>query len=183
MSISTAPTSAAVSITIKRTKDLQPNTKRQIDMLTHAEFGAIDLVRRYQWAEPDWIASATIGREIVSFVGLLKRTVLFDGKPMNVCGISNAVTPPEHRRKGYARALMEQIELFIFKDLKADCGLLLCRDHLVSYYQSLGWYTVSCPLVFNQQDGKKTWAANTMLCTQPSGKFAPSNIDLQSLPW
>jgi GNAT superfamily N-acetyltransferase len=183
MSVMTAPAATAVSITIKRAKDLHPSTKRQIDTLTHEEFGALDLVRRYQWAEPDWIAIATTGREIVSFVGILKRTVLFDGKPVNVCGISNAVTPPAHRRKGYSRALMEQIELFMFKDLKAECGLLLCRDHLVSYYEKLGWYTTSCPLVFNQQDGKKTWAANTMLYTQHSGKLAPGNIDLQSLPW
>jgi predicted N-acetyltransferase YhbS len=174
---------ADIAVTIKRTKDLHPTTKRQIDLLTHEEFGNVDLVRRYQWAEPDLMATATKGREIVSFVGLLIRTVLIDGKPAKVLGVSNAVTPPEHRGKGYSRAVMQEVIDFAFKEVKAECALLLCRDHLVPYYEKLGWYVVKCPLQFNQLDGKKIWTANTMLYSLNGARLSPQMIDLQSNPW
>jgi hypothetical protein len=178
------PTSAReLVVTIRRVKELPPSTKRQVDLLTQGEFGALDLVRRYQWAEPHWMAVATKGREVVNFVGVLEHTVLFDGQPTRVVGISNAVTPEEHRRKGYSRAVLDEVCAMMFRDGKADCGLLLCRDHLVAYYEKLGWYAVKCPVQLDQQDGKKVWMGNTMLYSPIGRKFEPSIIDLQSYPW
>ncbi len=173
-----------ITIAIQRTKDLPPALRQQIDMLTHQEFGHLDIVRRYKWAEPDWMAVARRGREIVSFVGIVNKRVLFDAEAVKVAGLSNAVTPAEHRHKGYATSVLEEVYRFMFNELKAECGLLLCRDHLVPYYEHAGWYVVGCSLQFNKPDGsKETWQANTMLHTGTAGQFTPTAIDLQGYPW
>lgn len=175
---------SGIIITIQRMKDLQSAARQQVDMLTHQEFAHLDLVRRYRWAEPDWMAIARRGREIVSFVGIISKNVMIDTEQIKIGGLSNAVTPKEHRGRGYATAVLNELYPFMFNELKAEHGLLLCRDHLIGYYQKNGWYRVDCPLEFNKQDGTKTvWPANTMLYTPSEQQLSPTAIDLRGFPW
>jgi len=174
-----------ISITIKRTKDLLPAARQQINMLTQEEFGRLDIVRRYQWADPDWMAIANLNREIVSFAGLLARMITMDERQVKIAGVNNAVTPQEHRGKGYASALLSHAYEFMFKDLRAEHALLLCRDHLVEFYEKLGWYKISCPVQFTKPDStKEIWVANAMLYTPANeARISPKFVDLRGYPW
>jgi len=44
-----------------------------------------------------WSANA-----LVSFLTILKREALFDGRQVILGGVSSVMTPPEHQRNGYA---------------------------------------------------------------------------------
>lgn len=48
------------------------------------------------------------GERVLSHVGVLEMNLVVAGRPMRVGGIHAVVTHPDHRRRGYCRALMEE---------------------------------------------------------------------------
>jgi predicted acetyltransferase len=173
-----------LSISIEKTATLQPALRHQIDAMTKEQFGGDELVRSLAWSEPNWTVVVKEGSSLASFLHIVERVTLFDGKKTSVAGINNVITPPEHRGKGYATDALGEAQYVMFNKLKVEFGLLLCADDLVPYYEKLGWYAVDCPLTFSQPDGKKhTWQAAAMLLAPNGSQPKPKKIDLQGTPW
>jgi len=71
----------------------------------------------------------------------LKQLVGHDPNGRNMVVFTLAVLP-EYRRQGIARQLMEQFAKEV-RGLKKENILLMCKQHLIRYYESMGFEHVS----------------------------------------
>ncbi len=169
-------------IEIKKHGELSAQVKAELNSYIDTEFGHIPLVKETEWARPDWTVIRYEGNCIATFYNIVEREISIDDKTFKVGGINNVITPKAFRGHGYAAKTLKATEYLLFEDLNCDLGLLLCADNLVPFYKKLNWYTVACPVYFDQSTGKKLWASNTMLLTKKE-KMDPRKIELKGLPW
>lgn len=169
-------------IEITAYSELDNEIKSKLENFVEGEFGHIPIVKKTEWAKPDWTIILYHNNEIAAFYNIIEREILIDGTNVKIAGINNVITPKEFRGNGYASKVLRKTEALIFEDLKSELSILLCADNLIPFYKRLNWYKVDCPVYFNQADGKKLWKANTMLLTKKD-KLNPKKIDLNGLPW
>lgn len=164
--------------------DISPSLLAILSKHIDEEFGHVAFVQQRSWAIPDWVVLLEEQAEIVTFCNVVEREVTLDGKRCKIAGINNVITPKAHRGKGHSSRVLREIKSFLFGELKADFGLLLCADPLVPFYTRLGWYTVNSHLVYNQPQGKEVYDSNIMLLLKENHeKIFPKSIDLNGLPW
>jgi GNAT superfamily N-acetyltransferase len=172
-----------VKVSCSRYFELPAERRQQLGTLANAEFARFALVRETQWTPPDWSYLAFEGDELAAFYNIIERTVKVDGESVRVAGLNNLVTLPAHRSRGVASRLLRETQQQWFESLGAECGLLLCADALLPFYERLGWQKVESRVSYTQPDGPRTWAANCMLLN-PLAKLAVAReIDLCGLPW
>lgn len=169
-------------IEIIKHSELNSQSKKKLDSFIEEEFGNIPIVKDTEWATPDWTIIQHVNNEIVTFYHIVLREILIDGENFKISGINNVITPMEFRGKGYSSKTLRETEHLIFDDFDCDLGLLLCADELIPFYERLNWYSVNCPVFFEQSTGQKLWNANTMLLTKKE-KLYPKIINLNGLPW
>ena len=171
-----------MQIQISRYRELDRARRDQIDQAAWVEFEKYAIVRETEWAEADWTFLGFEGGELVAYFNLVDRVVQFDGVPVRVAGVNNMVTMPAHRGRGHASRLLREAQPQWFASLGFEAGLLLCADALVSFYERLGWRTVSCPVVYAQPDGEWTWKASCMVLEREP-IVTEHRVDLRGPPW
>ncbi len=169
-------------IEIQKYSELKNQIRNQLDLLIEEEFGHIPLVKEIKWATPDWTIINYYENEIATVYNVIERTVTIDNEQLKAAGINNVITRPKFRGKGFSTSTLADTEHFLFDNLEAKLGLLLCAEHLVPFYRRLSWYNINCKVYFNQASEKKLWTANTMLLSKMSN-YDPGKIDLNGLPW
>lgn len=165
--------------------DRLPETRRsELAAAASNEFDRFPIVQQTTWAVPDWSVLGTVDGRLACFYHVVLRSVRFDGEAVPVAGLNNLITLPPCKGRGLASRLLRETESWWFEALGARCGLLLCADALVPYYERLGWRSVPSAVRFAQPGlPSQSWAANCMLL-HPDGRAAsPQVIDLQGLPW
>ena len=167
---------------IKKHSELDRELKRKLDNFIEEEFGHIPIVKETEWAKPDWTIILFQNGHIATFYNIIERKILVDSNEMKIAGINNVITPKKFRGNGFATKILRETESFIFEDLKSELAVLLCADNLIPFYNRLNWNKINCSVYFEQSDGKKLWAANTMLLTKKD-KLNPMKMDLNGLPW
>lgn len=145
-------------------------------------FGHIPFVKQRQWAQPDMSYSLKKENELLAFFHIVLRDVEVDGAIIPVAGLSNLITPHQHRGNGYASALLTQGFSTIFSQLNVKHSLLLCKDELIPFYQQLSWYVIKSQVVFMQKHGAEHYHTNTLLLSA-GAPLNPTDIDLKGLPW
>lgn len=177
-------------VQIKDYLKLDSSIKQQINKVTFDTFGHIEIVNKYKWAEPSWTAFIEVDLEVVSFVNLIERDILFSWKnsldktkSFKTIGINNLITLPKFRQKGYAETLMNEVQKFAFDKLKAEYCLLLCADSMIEFYEKYEWKRVNADLYFLQDDLEIKWESNFMILSKHKVKELPSVVDLCGLPW
>jgi hypothetical protein len=163
---------------------ITPGLKQELDHYVREEFGHVPFVQERSWASPDWTVLYYEEDQLATFYNIVERTITADGVPYKVAGINNVITPKAFRGKGYSTRTLRETEAFLFEELKADYGLLLCADALLPFYSRLNWYTINSTLYYDQPSGKQLYDSNIMLL-QASGKekLYPKEINLNGLPW
>lgn len=169
-------------IKIEAYKMLSEERKELLEELIDEQFGDIPFVNQTQWAAPDWSIIKEKEGELVSFYNIVERIVNFDHEEVKVAGISNVITPNEHRKNGYASKMLAESEAFIFDELKVNHGLLLCADPMIPFYESLGWYLVESDVYITQPDGVKRLESNVLIRSNTT-RVCPQKINLNGLPW
>ena len=169
-------------IKFERYENISEKDKEKLSGLIDDEFGDIPIVSQIKWASPDWTIFSEKNDELVSFYNIVLRDVAFDQSEFKIAGISNVITPNKHRKNGYASKMLTDSEAFIFNEISANYGLLLCADPMVPFYERLGWYLVESDVYFNQSGGKQLWESNARILSD-SANIYPEVIDLNGLPW
>ena len=169
-------------IEIKKYAGLSDPVKEQLNFFIEEEFGHIPIVNETEWATPDWTIIYYHDDQIATFYNIIEREIIADNHRFKAGGINNVITPKAFRGQGYSSKLLRDTRNLLFDDLNCALGLLLCADALIPFYERLGWYTVDCPVHYDQSTGKKLWQANTMLLS-PKELIIPDSIDLNGLPW
>ncbi|WP_299821187.1 GNAT family N-acetyltransferase [uncultured Pontibacter sp.] len=164
--------------------DLSPAESEALEHHVTTVFGNVPFVQNHSWAQPDWSFIKLENGEVATFYNVVLREVSMDGKPYNVAGINNVITPEKYRGKGYASHILQLTQDFLYNELCPAYGLLLCADALLPFYSRLGWYKVATELYYDQPEGRQLYDSNVMLFA-PAGqpKLKPQRIDLNGLPW
>lgn len=76
--------------------------------------------------------------KVVSHVSVPWKYIRHEGQTYKAFGISEVVTHPSFRKRGYALQLMENAAAFI-EDSQPDISLFTCDASLIDFYKQCGW--------------------------------------------
>jgi hypothetical protein len=114
---------------------------------------------------------------------IFDRSVQIDGIATRIGGVGQVMTPPEHRRRGFAALALAEAKRTIFETMGAPLGMLFCQADMVPYYSRRGWQALSCPVWIDHPSGKVVWPHWAMILARPGESWAPQSIDACGLPW
>lgn len=172
-----------MNIQVARYLELPPELRERIDEAAWGEFGKFEIVRQTEWATPDWSFLAYEAGELVAYYNLVERIVRIDDAATRVVGVNNLVTMAGHRGRGHASRLLRETQPRWISELSVEAGVLLCADALLPFYSRLEWRRVSCPIVYAQRNGPRTWSESGMLWEPEGGRMPCRQLDLCGLPW
>lgn len=136
-----------------------------------------------EWSPAQWGVFVRDLGELVSYTGVVMREVLVDGSPVPGGGIGGVATHPDRRGRGYAPLGMGRA-LDFMATRGVQFALLVCREPLVAYYESLGWRRFEGETLVEQHGQQEVFVFNVVMVGDVTGK-APSTgtIDLLGPPW
>jgi predicted acetyltransferase len=171
-----------MKIEIIESTKIGEDLSRELAKRVQREFGHVEIVKTHKWAEPTWSFLGWKNDEVVSFLNIIDRQGQVDGKQVQLLGLNNVITEPNHRGKGYSKKLNLAALDFMSKQNPDGLGVLFCADNLMPFYSSLGWEKFSGKTIVWQPSGEKVWPSNCM--TYSFGAMAPlGEINLKGLPW
>lgn len=162
--------------------------RQQLRALGEAVYGPDDQSEPLDmtWAstEVSVIVRREAGGDIAAHAGILARECLVDDRRMRIGGIGGVKSHPELRGTGLGRAAMTKAQELLQDRLKVDFGLLVCPDHVVPFYQRLGWEEFLGDLWVEQRGGRIRFTANDpMVYSIRQDAPRTGTIDLLGLPW
>jgi GNAT superfamily N-acetyltransferase len=113
----------------------------------------------------------------------VQRTIMVGGLLFHVGGISGVATLPEFRGRGLASQAVRAAMQFIKDELKLEYCLLTTGLHRKTFYENLGWQTISEPTYFDQPSGRMKNGGLTMVLSLSGKPWPPGEINLCGLPW
>jgi hypothetical protein len=134
-------------------------------------------------SEQEWRVLVRADGRLASHVGISRRRVMVDGAAMCVGAVGGVWTGPEFRGRGLASAAMGAATEFLCGELGVAAGLLLCRDRVASFYESVGWSRVPGPAVFDRPGGEVVWRLPVLVSLCRLDTWPDATIDLRGLPW
>lgn len=161
---------------------LSPAIKKEIFDRADREFGHVPIVREHVWSEPRWSMLGIVNDEIVSMLNIVDRHASADGAAVQLFGLNNVITEPQHRKQGYSAILNRNFLQFIADRNPDGYGLLFCADDLISFYSRFGWTRFDGAVIVHQPSGEKTWPSNAMYYSRTGPRLWKS-INLCGLPW
>jgi aminoglycoside 2'-N-acetyltransferase I len=93
-------------------------------------------------------------------VGLLVRAGSLDGAAVEIGGVGSAKTHPRAEGRGYASAGLRLAAAALNDDHHVAVSLLVCRGHLLPFYNGLGWLSFAGHLFVDQPAGRTEFTLN-----------------------
>jgi GNAT superfamily N-acetyltransferase len=137
-----------------------------------------------EWAAPEWgVFVSDDAGTLLSYTGIVIRIATVDGSPVLAGGIGGVATHPSHRGKGYAPlGIARALEFLLSRDIAF--ALLVCRDELVAYYESLGWRLFDGTVINTQFGDREVFTFNNVMVDDLKAPAPNSGtIDLQGPAW
>jgi hypothetical protein len=141
--------------------------------------------RHVRWAPVDFSVLVWDPEgELVSHVGLVVRAGTLDGAAVTIGGVGSVKTHPRAEGRGYASAGLRRAAAILRDEHRVAFSLLVCQEHLLSFYARLGWLAFPGRLVVEQPSGPTVFTINRAMVL-PGLRPAPGDgtIDLNGLPW
>jgi GNAT superfamily N-acetyltransferase len=170
-----------MSIEIKQTETLSADDWQRLYGWGEDIFGANHF--NLTWRPKDLHFLLYNDGELFSHVGVLRHTVFVEDKPVIVGGVGGVATLPDAQKKGYAKMLMRHAAEFFEREWKVDAGLLFCLPLMIAFYESLGWQTVSEPVLIEQPNGAIESPIGIMVLPFNDNVRQNGKVELRSLPW
>jgi GNAT superfamily N-acetyltransferase len=146
---------------------------------------AVSPGRHFQWAPPEYsILVFTLEGELVSHVGIVVRMGTLDGAAVKIGGVGSVKTHPRAQGRGYASAGLRRAATALHDDHRVAFSVLVCREHLLPFYNHLGWLPFAGRLLVAQPTGPTVFTINCPMVLAGLGA-APQDgtLDLKGLPW
>jgi GNAT superfamily N-acetyltransferase len=135
-----------------------------------------------EWSPQQWGVFVNDDGVLVSYTGVVIRDVVADGSRVLGGGIGGVATHPARRGKGYAPLGMGRALDFLHSR-GVQFALLVCREQLVAYYESLGWRRFTGEMLVRQHGEREVFTFNDVMVGDLTGKAPTSAIDLLGAPW
>lgn len=153
----------------------------------------VRLVSDLRWAEldadTDYLIRLWDDDELRACAWVTQRLVSVSGRETRVAGIRGVVTDPDHRRRGYGRAVMEQAQDLMRSLAGVEFALLFSSVMAVPFYESLGWCAIRGPVTCDQPSGRINYtealptAPVMVLRLRASAELPVGPVDVQGFPW
>jgi len=132
-----------------------------------------------------WSVMAKPDQRVVSQTGILYRVIRVGDVLLPVGGLSTAVTLPQARGRGYARAVVASATAFVGVWLWARFAVVLCAADATGFYEHLGWRKVNEPISYPRAGGQQPLLNRTamVLACQGEAEWPSGPIDLCGAPW
>ena len=134
-------------------------------------------------AAADWHIMVLVDAKLASNVDIFVRMGTVAGQTFRMGGIGNVMTLPDYRGRGYASQAMDKARTFMSQVLKLEFAVLICEEHLIPFYESLGWQCVNAPVYFDQPGGKTLNPQATMFLTCSERSWVDGEVYLGGLPY
>lgn len=118
-----------------------------------------------------------------------QRTVMVSDRETLVAGVRGVVTDPDHRHRGYGRAVMERAHELMRSFADVEFALLFSSVMAVPFYENLAWRAIRGPVMCDQPSGRIDYtkalptAPVMMLGLRPSADLPAGPVDVRGLPW
>jgi GNAT superfamily N-acetyltransferase len=132
-----------------------------------------------------WSVMAKPDQRVVSQTGILYRVIRVGDVLLPVGGLSNVMTLPETRGRGYARAVVASATAFVGVWLWAPFAVVLCAADATGFYERLGWRKVNERVSCKRSGGQQalTNRLAMVLPCQGEAEWPSGPIDLCGAPW
>jgi len=138
----------------------------------------------FVWQAPLWHVLALVEEEPVSYLGICRRRVRAGDTDIPVAGVGTVMTPAQHRKQGYASAVLARAASCMREVIDADFGLLVTDPKRFPFYGRLGWQPVKGRVHFSQPDGSTHhWDDVAMILPLTGRPWPAGPTDLCGLPW
>jgi GNAT superfamily N-acetyltransferase len=146
-----------------------------------------------RWADldeaTDYLVQLHDDSELRACAWVTRQTISSSGRELRVAGVRGVLTDPEHRRRGYASAVMDQAQTLMRSFGDCDVAVLFSSVMAVPFYESFGWRALPGPVTVEQPDGRIDYTealptAPVMALPLRRGADLPlGRIDVHGLPW
>ena len=121
--------------------------------------------------------------DLACHVGITFRTVIWNGRKVQIGGIGGVATREDCRRRGYA-GLALGAAIQTLRDHEAvRFAMLFCEPHNFAFYQSRGWHPFTGEIYAEQPQGRIRFEAMTPFVFDISRAPREGTVDLCGLPW
>lgn len=170
------------SAELKATADLTDGEVADLAAMKEAVYPEPPSNQR-EWAPREWGVFVRSDGELVSYTGIVLRRGAVGDEPVTIGGIGGVATHPSHRGRGYAALGMGRaLDFMLAQD--ADFALLVCRDELVPYYESLGWRLFEGTAINTQFGEREIFDFNRVMVGDLRSKSPrEGTIDLRGPAW
>jgi GNAT superfamily N-acetyltransferase len=188
-------TFVAMSIVVRPYRDLEPEELEKWQRLVKKAYppGEARLGSDLRWAEldsaTDYLIRLWDEEELRACAWVTRRTVSVSGRETRVAGIRGVVTDPDHRRRGYGRAVMERAQELMRSFADCEFALLFSSVMAVPFYENLGWHAIRGPVVCDQPSCPIDYtealptAPVMVLGLRQSAEWPTGPVDVRGLPW
>jgi aminoglycoside 2'-N-acetyltransferase I len=154
--------------------------------------GEVRLGSDLRWAdldaETDYLIRFREDGELRACAWVTRRTVAISDQEVQVAGVRGVVTDPDHRRRGYGRAVMERAHALMGSFADCDFALLFSSVMAVPFYESLGWRALDGSVTCEQPGGRIDYTdalptAPVMALALRPADLPSGPIDVLGLPW
>lgn len=145
-----------------------------------------DIVEAFTWQNKDGMGfgiHAYSGDEFVGFAHVFERMGRLDDRPVSMGCLGSVMIAKPHQGRGVGTTVVTTAGDVIFKNLKVDLGVLVCKTLLVPFYERLGWRRFTGPVVVQQPDGKIPWPFEAMVLTGENQTSISGKLDLCGFPF
>ena len=132
---------------------------------------------------PEDEAEETVKPGLACHVGIYFRTVMWNGRKVNIGGIGGVATREDCRRQGYASLALDAAVQTMRHHEAVQFGLLFCEPHNFAFYQSRGWHPFTGEVYAEQPEGRVRFEAMAPFVFDFTRKPRQGVIDLCGLPW
>jgi GNAT superfamily N-acetyltransferase len=186
---------ARVAVEARLYRELMPDEIDEWERLARAAHppDEVRLGSDLRWADlapgTDYLIRLREEGELRACAWVTKRTVIVSGNEVRVAGIRGVVTHPDHRRRGFGRAVMDQATELMRSFADCDFALLFSSVMAVPFYEVLGWRSVPGPVIVEQPRGPIDYTESlptAPVMTLPLHKprsFPQGRVQVRGLPW
>ena len=132
---------------------------------------------------PEGSPQSGLSPGLACHVGIIFRTVTWNGRKVQIGGIGGVATREDCRRRGYA-GLALGAAIQTMRDHEAvQFAMLFCEPHNFAFYQSRGWHPFSGEIYAEQPEGRIRFEAMAPFVFDISRAPRDGTVDLCGLPW
>ena len=110
-------------------------------------------------AETDYLIRLREDGELRACARVTRRTIAVSDRQTRVAGIRGVITDPDHRRRGYGRAVMDCAHELVRSFADCDFALLFSSVMAAPFYESLGWRAIRESVTCDQPGGRIDYTA------------------------